>query len=739
MTTLNADGSTTTLEEERAEDDGLLMQSRISTSDDGLVVISETDADGDGSFDLTTTATTVLLSDGGTEVTTEIRDDAAALRSRTVMTTSDNGRDATEAMDINGDGADDMITTAIVADTGIRTTTISEFDADGVLQSRVETEVSAAGLTETVRSDADGNGLFERQTQTATVLDIDGGRTTTEASTGHDGTLHSRTVTTISDDGLTTSASVDADGDGTADLTIIAATTIAADGERLETSETRTADAALLENVTTTISADGRSIVSETDADGNGVRDSRVEVTITDRGETLTEESFYSSGGVLEATRSDTVSGNGFSRMSSIDRNADGIAEYTRAETGGIKTNGTTWSQVQHYTGLNVALAREEYTASADGLATTTKIDLDGDGLFESRTSGLTTLLGNGDIAAHTVTIDENQATISERTVTTSGDGLVTEDNLDADGDGIVDRLTTTTLGAGGGLTEIATEYTDVFQISRITTRDVSADGWTVTLELDRDGDGTLDQRMVETADDSRTVATVYEDLDAMGSVAAGVTVTEPVNGLTWSAVSDVDGDGAADVGRASQTSFTGSGDRITSYTETVGAGVTTYAETQTEAANGLSRTSTIDTDGDGVIDGTTVETTTLNTDGSRTLISETTYANGDLRARTEIEAGRDGRSVVERHDYDGNGLVDNVTETEIRADGETIATERGFNEAGYETNTFVTRTSSDGLITTIHRDGIVQTNHPVRRGQWQLYLGQRPERWPACCCRTRG
>jgi Ca2+-binding RTX toxin-like protein len=155
------------------------------------------------------------------------------------------------------------------------------------------------------------------------------------------------------------------------------------------------------------------------------------------------------------------------------------------------------------------------------------------------------------------------------------------------------------------------------------------------------------------------------------------------------------------------------SGDKVETYQEVYGTGQTAYKEVKTTSVDGLVITTTFDIDGDGKVDGTSTSTTTLNTDGSRSLLEETRYGAtsiGLLRSQHSVETSADGRTIVVKDDFDGNGIYDKVATTEIGADGSRVESETSFGQGGMRGQTFVTTTSSDGLITTISRSGNEQT-----------------------------
>ncbi|WP_298922493.1 DUF4214 domain-containing protein, partial [uncultured Roseobacter sp.] len=709
-TLLGADGSRTTTTQNRAANDALLSQSKVEMNDDGLITTTSVDADGDGTFDLITTATTTLQADGGTSTTSELRDAAGALRDATTTTSNDNGRDVTTTTDVNGDGANDMVTSRVIADNGVLTQVQSEFADDGALQSRTETVTSGNRLSTIAKMDADGDGTFERTQHSTTVLNADGSETTSTTEKGADGTVYRSSSLQISDDGRTRTETWDENADGADDLTTTTTLDLSLDGIETVTSERRSADTALLSTAVTVTSADGRSVTQTTDVDGNGNADEIRVTQLDDQGLTTVTESYFSSGGTQIASAQSTTSADGLIRTYEIDRNGDGTADHIVRDDTTLAQDGTTMRVVAHETGRGAHLGLEEHQISDDGLTQTSRLDVDGVAGFEFISEETTTYEDGGDVVRHQSTRDATSDLLSDLTTTTSGNGLVTSVSADYDGDGVLDRSTSLTRGASGGYTEIATDYSDASLTLRTETRTQSADGWTATTTTDLDGDGNTNRIITSTIDLSRNVNTTYKDLAADGSTQDEVTGMVSANGKARSLYLDVDGDGSDDVMRMWNMSYDASGDEVSTFTETAGNGTLSYREITTTAADGLSSVKTADVDGDGVIDGTSTTTTTLNDDGSRKTVSETRYADGDLRSMDVVEVSRDGRNIMESHDYDGNGLVDKRSDLVIRSDGQRVLTETSFGEGGQKTNTFVTTTSSDGLVTTILRNGFIQT-----------------------------
>ena len=708
-TVLANSGSVTETTEARSADNTLLSRAETVVNDDGLVTIRKSDADGDGVYDLIETTTTVLQNDGSTTTTSELRDSASVLRSSMTETVSDDARSIQTVYDVNGDGVTDRTATRTVSDNGTVETVESNLSTDGSLQSRTRQTVSDDGLSVTTYYDVDGNGTYERQVEDNTVLNANGSSTQTVSRKGANGTLHSRSQTETSDDGLSITMREDFDGDGTDDLTVTRQTVIAADGSAMTTEQARSANATLLSSVVETVSADGRTTTVHRDVDGDGQNDEQTMIVLGNDGVTTSTSSFYGAGGVLASRIISSESSDGLTRTRSIDRNGNGTADLTTSETTVLNADGGITRTVTHRDGQNALIASESHTVSDDGLTRGSDLDLDGDGTNESEMDFSTVFAANGAVTESWTTRNAAGTLEAATTRTTSGNGLSVNESSDFDGNGSADRQVSLLRGASGGFTETVQHFGILGSLLTSATTVVSVDERQRTVSVDLDGDGVVDRQTVTQIGLDRAGTTTYEDRAANGSAEARITKTSSANGMSESYAFDIDGDGASDITRATSISFDASGNRVEEFTEKYGAELR-YDSTTTTAANGLSSTTTVDADGDGTTDSTTRSTTTLNADGSRTTVVGEELADSTLRSRyTETESA-DGRTVTRSYDFDGNGRNDKVSVTVYGADGSMVVTDTGYDASGKAGKTFVTSTSADGLITTIVRDGITQT-----------------------------
>ncbi len=711
---LNANGSVTIADQVFTGGYALLSQTQTMTSDDGLVVTVNSDADGDGDYDLSKVSTTVLLNDGGTTVTQDLRNIANVLRERSVTTTSDDQRNISVARDVNGDGQNDIVMTRIIADNGTFTATESNRNGTGALQAQTVKTVSGNGLLASSKSDADGNGVFERVIEDTSVLNADGSVTKTTLAKGAAGNVFVRSVGTQSDDGLVTTQSDDLDGNGTFDRTSLSTIVLAADGVQTKTVQIKAANIAVITTSTQVTSADKRTVVESVDTDGNGFSD-RVSVTfLANTGVLTTSTDFMSAGGTKFANLVTSVSADGLTKTRSVDydfdASGDGRAELVTTDTTILGADGSTTRNLVVRNDQYVTKATAQFIASDDGLVRTTVLDLDGDGVADSRTEDSTVYKTDGSIMRALHTFDGTATETSAIVTTTSGNGLNISIAKDISGNGVFDSTKTIEGYADGSVVETTKFYATGLRLDYSRVESTSADGRSKSIIIDDNGDGYTDKKVAVQIDLNRTVVTTFEDIGLNGLTTAKAATSASLNGMNASQFFDINADGIVDITHNTSISFGADGSKGTVMSEMFGPTKATYQQTSITSANGLLITSSFDIDGDGIIDGTSTAQTILNADGSQRLSNATYYTNGDLRTLSEQMTSADGKLIVSRFDYDGNGVWDKTQQTNNAADGSRFVTETGFNRGGLPGQIFETRLSSDGLETSIIRSGNKQT-----------------------------
>src|SRR5205085_3403298 len=160
-----------------------------------------------------------------------------SLKDAAVVTVSNNGFNRTVQSDLNGDGATDETRTDFIvlnADGG-RTETVTDVNGSGALISKKVAVTSGNGFNKTIQWDLDGVGSFDQTLSDVVIVDANGNRIETFTAFNADGSLKSRSTTTLAADGRTLTLSSDTNGDGVVDqgrLTLAAAN---ADGSASKT------------------------------------------------------------------------------------------------------------------------------------------------------------------------------------------------------------------------------------------------------------------------------------------------------------------------------------------------------------------------------------------------------------------------------------------------------------------------------------------------------------------------
>lgn len=692
--TLNADGSVTTIQTQyRGNGETAAHKvgsSTVTVSANGLVQTAFADENGDGVFDSKTVVQTVLNNDGSkTQTTTSFNGDGSQQTGKTVTTTSDDGLTTTNSIYVGESATVDSTSTTqtVLGADGSKTTTISAFAANGALVSREITFVSGDGLSSTKTVDNDGNGITD--VSVANSVDALGAKTSVTSTFDDAGILASKSTQVVSADGLTVTTTNDADGNGTTDSTSVSQTVLHADGSKTTTTTNSDASGTVLNKVIQTVNADGASVTTSfeqpdvtasgiktisadqsawEDVDASAISSSTTATVLNADGSTTKTISNHNGDGSLRDQSIATTSADGLTSRTTIDLDGDGTVDQTIvAQT--LANGSTTVSRmdgsVANASGREYGTTSGQYTTqNADGSVTTVHYDKNGDGLAESQT--VTTLvLGADGSTVRTVERSvlsggqSNSAnpvytpSLEDRTVvTTSADGRTVTTEWDLDGSGSIDqsRVETTVFATDGTKTTSVVNYEGAStKSSTITT--VSADGQTVTTELDQDGSGSVDQ-----------ISTTETVINADGTTTDIVTVTNAFGVLI------------------------------------------TKSETTT-SIDGQTATIEDDPNGTGAFTRTITLETVTRADGSSVTTRSTFDQGGTLIEKSTTETSFDGTTTVETIDAIGNGVADQVTTTVVAVDGSAHTKVETFDEAGAPDTMFVSAQSADGNFLTSSKD----------------------------------
>ena len=710
VTTLNADGSRTTLTTISAADGSIVSRSEATVSDDGFVTTTRSDRDGDGDFDLIATSTLALQANGSEITTIELHEADGTLRERSVETRSDNGREVTIVSDVNGDGIVNVEMETIIADDGIVTTTDWHLAADGSLQSKSVRTVSANGLTSVEQMDADGDGVYEAVRTVQSVLNADGSVTATENITSSDGTIISGSQVQTSDDELIISAIEDMDGDGTTDFTSTSQIVLEADGGVQTTESLTSSNGTLISSSTTDTSADKRLVVETLDIDGDGNNDITMSTELQDNGDVTITSSHASSSGFVFSVFEETVSADGLKSDIHMDLNGDGIEEYIIADQTFLDENGSTLRTISYSTGQFIQLGSEKHYASDDGYVLWSERDIDGDGVTEFRSRDITDINDDGS----TLRVQTVHANDSKRLVhivtETSADGLQLDAIADFDGDAATDRIYVRSENSDGSFDETYTYLTSGNTVQRSSSFSQSSDGRVKEHLTDEDGDGQTDLRMLSNIDLSGNVITIDQSLDYLGSVTSEVESFVSANGHEELYSFDVDGDGGIEFTRSRVQTYEADGSLVSVRTEADSSGNDISSLRTESSANGLQSSREMDYDGDGQFDERTDTTIEYLDDGSKQTETATILSDGTGRYTSYETLSADGLEYEFEADRDGNGVIDIKSRLVERSDGRKTIETTTYNEAGYQINDQVTIHSANGLTSIIQTDDLEET-----------------------------
>ncbi|MGX7872786.1 beta strand repeat-containing protein [Mesorhizobium sp. ORM6] len=759
----NADGSVTTDIVGYNADGSKAFENVVTVSSNGLNKTTKYDDNGDGVFDRTQTDNTVLNADGSsTETITNFNADGSK-RNANATTTSADTKTVTTLVDQNGDGIWDQSEIFVTNADGSTSTTTKQLAANGATINQIAVTTSADGLTKSTKTDHAGSGSFDLITTDATVVNTDGSRVETVTDTGNNGTLLDKTVTTTSADSHSKTVQIDHSGSGTFDTVETTAIVINSNNSVTTTVSTYNgAGTTLISQVVTTTSADGLTKTVSRYLDGGTSPVDQVTdiVTVGADGSRTETRSDYASVGTLLSKTVTVTSGDKKTITTTIDSNGDGATDQTKTIV--INADGSTTTTLSTFASNGALINRTLTTASAGGLSTTTKTDLNGDGTYDLVETDVIVADADGS-RTETVTDTSANGTLIDKTITTtSANGLTQTKQEDLNGDGIIDRTVTDTivLNADGSRTEtVSTTSNTGALLSKTVTTD-SADRKTTTVTIDSNGDGHVDRTTVSVLNvDGSTTQTITDNSASGGQIDQTVTTTS-ANGLSTTVSHNIDG--AIDDTVSDVTVLNVDGSKTETITDTSRNGTLLSKRIITTSGNGLSVTTQTDANGDGVLDSDVTDVTVFNADGSKaetvstyngagtTLISKTvTTTSGDgltksvahyldgsstpvdtasdvvsygtagsvtetvsdyssnntLLSKTVTVTSGDKKTITVNTDLDGNGVNDISTTATTNADGSVTTVTSTYNATGTLVSKSTKTVSATGLSTTIATD----------------------------------
>ncbi|WP_017962934.1 beta strand repeat-containing protein [Rhizobium leguminosarum] len=561
VTVLNADGGTTETLSYFKIDGTLESKTTATVAAHGLSTTVTIDVDGDNIVDKK--SVTTKQTNGSTiQVVSDFGANAALKDTKTITTTADSLKQTIE-YDSDGNGTVDKTTTrtTVLKANGSTATTTKDIIA-GVTKSITLTEVSGDGLTVTTKWDTAGTGggtTFDKSRTDVTVLNANGSRTQTISNfTGT--TLTSRYLVTTSANDLSITTQIDPTGAGTYSQTATDVTVLNANGTKTRTVESKKADGSLISRSITTISANGLIVASSQERPGF------TNQTVTDTTTVLADGAMREivetkdSGGTLIGKIATLTSADKLTVTIDRDGNGDGIVDQ-RQETvtanSGIQTSVTT-----NFKADGTVKDKSTVTVSADGRLTTTTWDLDGDGTIDrQRVTNFTANADGGSITAISDTELPAGTLAANTTIQISADGRLKTTSKDINGDGTPDHVETVTIDSTGASVSVVTNNATAQLVSNLTAGGVywsqaiaakietatSADGSTKIAKYDYDGNGVYETVMQSTLQVDGSVVTAVTETNASGTVTAKGTIATSADGLITTLSKDIGNNGTID------------------------------------------------------------------------------------------------------------------------------------------------------------------------------------------------
>jgi Ca2+-binding RTX toxin-like protein len=665
----------------------------INVSASGLKTTTNVDVNGDGTVDLTSTDETALGLDGSKVRTITDKAGSTVLDLTTITTTADR-LTVTTTHDVNGSVGIHQSEVVATQTNGAVIDTVSNKTAAGALLNQVKTTTTANGLSVTTQRDQNGDGTVDLTTTDITALNANGSRTETVIYSNAGGVVH-KSVTTTTGNGLSKTVQDDQDGDGLYDNTWSDVIALATDGSKTETVIDTVRGGAQRDKKVTVTSADQKT-VTVTKSLGTAVVQVDA-IQLQGNGDTVDTQSHWNASGSTISQTIFTTSANQLSKTV-VTKNASLAVIDTQSDVTVLNADGSrkeTWTETG---AVSDSVAR---TTSANGLSVTTATTLTGSALsITYNTSDAIVINADG---SRTETIADTNtntnATLRDKaTITTNANGLGQSLQLDVNGDGTNDLTDAVVISTDGSVVETVTVNNSVTKT--LAQKDVistSADGRVSTLQRDSDGDGVNDhfETITLNADGSvsdTTSATAFNYAAAYSQAKSAFLNTDGSQAVV---VSDYDARGALQDKR-----------------------------TMTISANGLTTTTVIDTNGDGLTDLTQLDNTVLNIDGSMVDTQTATYAVGGLKEKTAITTSADRHSITTAVDKDGNGVSEQTSSLVIGSDGSSVNTVTFFNNAtGAQISQETIGLNATGLVKTLTAgtlvDATTQFAHGNGSDQW--------------------
>lgn len=688
-------------------DDGQLHRTAWAAAGDGVLFF---DANGDGKIGETRE---YVFTEWDPTATGDLEALRAAFDSNGDgrLTAADAGFAKFKVMVTNADGSQTARTLAElgIVEIGLKGDATSIALPDGSVITGQASFTKADGTTGTVAdvtlvADAEGRRVVQVESSTA-----QGARQVTSTAYEADGSIAYAITTVITRDGLHSVTLYDNDGDGVADLMQTIDTSVEANGSRTEALVNYEGNsfvtAAIINRTITTTSADKRTLTIQRDSTGGNWYDQlEVQVKSADGSQTNTIFNLARDGSVISSS-TETVTAGGLVRTESLDLNGDGLIDSRTTDA--FAQQGTERVNTVSVENRDGSLrTRSEERVSADGRAKTISSDANGDGVYETRKATTIALSATG-TSTSTMTVLNADGSLRSKTVQTqSADTLTKTIKADVDGDGDYDTTTShvTSTATNGTRTETNVVRNIDGSVRSMTKTTLAADKVTSTSWVDVNEDGVFQATdlvssvTVDAATKARTDLEWARNYD--GSYKAMSTTVTSADGLNATTRSDADGDGDIDSVTTDVTVKNADGTSTRTVTVTNADGSQRARNVTTVSADGLTKRTEADTQGSTAVDSVTITQLVKNADGSLTRTATLLAGNGTtLLSKSVTTQSADRLTTSTVIDSNGDGFTDLTTQTVVAASGSSTVTTQVLRPDGGLLARTVTSSDRSGLV----------------------------------------
>ncbi|WP_409934795.1 beta strand repeat-containing protein [Rhizobium leguminosarum] len=633
-----------------------------------------------------------------------------------VFDTNSNGRlDAGDAqwskfrVDVNGQ----LVTLDSLGITSIDLTPkgSGQTFSDGSAVTGTTTFTRTDGTTGTVGDATLANDDAAYIVKTTSITKADNSVEKTIFAYNKGGSVAFRNVVTASVDGKSVQTQFDDDGNGTFDRSQTNVLTVSADGVQTKTVSNFNADGSLSDRTTTVTSADHLTVTTTLDQDGDGIVDQRqIYEKLTNGSTTTTTEQLSVNGTLLKKTMVESTA-DGLTKKTSLDVDGNNVYDDIVTETTTIAADGSRTKTVIDRANNNKILSQVDTSTSADGRTITISVDADGNGPRETKTVTTSTTAASGDVTLVTSTYNTNASSIlrSKTTTVTTANGLSTTVNSDVNADGVIDFTDTdVTVIDATNRTQTVQHRTKTGIAGTLLSQTVtktSLDGKAITITEDANGDTKTDSLTTIVIDtDGKTTNTV-STLNSDGSL-VNKTITETLaGGLSKTTSIDVNGDNVNDLVVTDVITNGTNGGRTETVTLKSANGTMTGKTVTDTSADSLTQYVKTDANGDGVFEDTTKSVIVLDSTGARKETVRNTSANGTLNTQIVTDVSADRRNTTIVTDADGDGHTDTRRVETVSVSGNVNIWERQYAADASTISTTITDISGNGLTTKVSAD----------------------------------